>query len=306
MNDRSVIENSIATSNNTEGFKPEPISGGMKFTSARTITVRNNEANNNGRGTGIWMDVSSLNITMVNNTANSNLKYGLEAEISAKGIFANNITWNNKEAQIILFDAGGFKVFNNEMGGGNWHGLKLAQDQRRQADGKYLEGRDPRYIDKVDPDIPWLTENVVISNNVFGNKGSFTRGCYQLYGLDGRSNRAMDDWNITIDGNLFNKKTDSTQPTMVGWGGDDNVTMQLYETPQALAAAKNPQWVNAQISGSKRIEDMGPDKTTYQWAAKPVPQDVASATGLPAGAILLGTRYGSSSSTSSVGYIASN
>ena len=76
---------------------------------------------------------------------------------------------------IIIFDSGGLKIFNNEIGGSNWHGLKLAQDQRRQADGKYLEGRDPRYLNQV--------------------------------------------------------------------------------------------------------EDMGQDKTTYQWAAKPVPQDVADATG---------------------------
>jgi hypothetical protein len=291
LTDNSVIQNSIATDNDSEGFKPEPVSGGMKFTSARTITVRNNETNANGRGTGVWMDVSSLDITMVNNTANDNRKYGLEAEISARGIFANNLTWNNKEAGIILFDAGGFQVFNNEIGGSNWHGLKLAQDQRRQADGKYLEGRDPRYLNQVDPEIPWLTENVVVSNNVFGNRGNFSRGSYQLYGLDGRSNRPMDDWNITIDGNLFNTKTDASQPTMVAWGEGDNVTLQIYESPAALAAAKNPAWVNAQIPGSKRIEDMGPDKIAYQWAARPIPQDVAAATGLPAAAKLLGTRY---------------
>ena len=75
---------------------------------------------------------------------------------------------------------------------------------------------------------------------------------------------------------------------MVAWGEADNVTLQLYQPPAALAAAKNPAWVNAQIPGTKRIEDMGPDKTAYQWAAKPVPQDVAAATGLTASAKLLG------------------
>jgi hypothetical protein len=78
---------------------------------------------------------------------------------------------------------------------------------------------------------------------------------------------------------------------MVAWGEGDNITLQIYESPAALAAAKNPAWVNAQIAGTKRIEDMAPDKVSYQWAAKPIPQDVADATGLPADAELLGTRY---------------
>ena len=291
INDDSLVQNSIASENNTEGFKAEPVAGGMKFTSARTITVRNNEANSNGKGSGIWFDVSCYNMTLVNNTANSNLKYGLEAEISGKGIIANNIAWNNKEANIILFDANDFKVYNNEVGGGNWHGIKLAQDHRRQASNNYLIGRDPRYPDRIDPEVTWLIKNIVISNNVFGNKGDFDRGIYQLYGLDGRSNWSMDSMNVTIDGNLFNKKTDARQPTMVAWGGSDNVSLTLYETPEALAAAKNPAWVNAQIPGSKRIEDMGPEKTTYQSVAKPLPADVAAAMGTTSGSQHLGTRY---------------
>jgi parallel beta-helix repeat protein len=281
----------VASENNTEGFNGAPVSGGMKFTSARTITVRNNEANSNGKGSGIWFDVSCYNMTLVNNTANANLKYGLEAEISGKGIIANNITWNNKEAGIILFDANDFRVYNNDVGGGNWHGIKLAQDQRRQSDSKYLIGRDPRYLDRVDPEVTWLTKDIVISNNVFGNKGDFDRGIYQLYGLDGRSNWSMDNMKVTIDGNLFNKKTDASQPTMVAWGGNDNVSLTLYETPAALAAAKNAAWVNAQIPGSKRIEDMGPEKIAYQWVAKPLPGDIAAAIGKPTGSKQLGTKY---------------
>ncbi len=291
INDNSIVQNSISSENNTQGFKAEPVAGGMKFASARTMTIRNNEANSNGRGSGIWFDVSSYNMTIVNNTANSNLKYGIEAEISGKGIIANNITWNNREAGIILFDANNFKVYNNDVGGSNWHGIKLAQDQRRQADGKYPMGMDPRYPGRIDPEVTWLTKDIIITNNVLGNKGNWDRGIYQVYGLDGRSNWSMDNMNVTIDGNLFNKKTDATQPTMVAWGGDDNISLTLYETPAALAAAKNPAWINAQIPGSKRIEDMGPDKITYVWAAKPLPADIAAAIGQPAGSKQLGTKY---------------
>ena len=78
------VSNSIVSNNNTENFKDAPVSGGIKFTSARTMTVKNVEANNN-LGSGIWFDVSSYNVTIVNNTANGNTKHGIEVEVSDTG-----------------------------------------------------------------------------------------------------------------------------------------------------------------------------------------------------------------------------
>ena len=167
-------------------------------------------------------------------------------------------------------------------------GIKLVQDERRQANGLSPEGMDPRTLGQPDPTVTWITGNIVISNNVFGNQGSFGKGLYQVFGLDNRTNRAMDDWNVTVDGNLFNPKVNINSPSMVGWGKGDNVGLQLYETPASLAGAKNPAWVNAQVAGSERVEDMGPDKTTYASVAKPLPDDVAAAIGQPAGTQRLG------------------
>ena len=155
-----MISNSILSNNNTEHFKDAPVSGGMKITAARTMTVKNVEANNNV-GSGIWFDVSSYNLTIVNNTANGNTKHGIEVEVSDKGIIANNQAVNGGEDGIILFNAGNFKVFNNEVGGSSLFGIKLAQDDRRQSQlGSFPQARDSRYANKVDSTVPWITQNI--------------------------------------------------------------------------------------------------------------------------------------------------
>jgi parallel beta-helix repeat protein len=281
--DRSVFSNSIVSGNNTEKFKDAPVSGGLKFTASRMLRIDNVEANNNVT-TGIWCDVSSYQLTIVNNTANGNGKHGIEVEISDTGIIANNQAINGGEDGIILFDSGHFKVFNNEVGGSSLFGIKLAQDERRQAAlGKNPEGRDSRYKDVVDPNIPWITQDIQLSNNVFGNGGGF-----QVYALDGKTKRAVDTWRLKLTGNLFNKRAVKTNPSMVAWGKGDNVTLERYETPALLAAAKASSAPNSQIGSSKPILEMGPDKTAYGSGAVPIPTDVAAATGLTAGSRLMG------------------
>jgi parallel beta-helix repeat protein len=279
-----VVSNSIVSGNNTEVFKAEPVSGGVKFTAARTMTAKNNEVSNNN-GNGIWFDVSSYNLTVVNNTANGNTKTGIGIEVSSKGIIANNQAVNGGDAGIVLQDAADFKVFNNDVGGGRLFGIKLGQDERRQATlGSFSEARDPRYANVIDPDITWITQNIQLCNNVFGNGGYF-----QTYMLDGRTNRAVDTWNVTINGNLFNKRVIQTDPTMVAWGKGDNTTLERYEAPATLAAAKNSSWKNAQISTSESILSLASYKDTYASTAVPIPSDVAVATDrLTAGSRMLG------------------
>jgi len=286
--DNSVIKNSLVNNNNTEGFKAEPEAGGIKITSSRTITVDNVEASNNTGSTGIWFDVSCHDISMVNSTANDNTKYGIEVEISGHGIVANNQAIGG-EAGIILFDANDMKVFNNDVGNNTQYGIKLAQDDRRQANlGTQPAGRDPRRVNVVDPTVTWITSNVEVSNNAFG-KGN--RSHSHLYALDGRTNRAVDTWNLKVTGNLFNKaKFLSSETTMVSWGTGDNVTVERYETSAALSSAKGSSWENAQLATSKVIADMGQDKAANAAVAVPIPTDVAEASSLAAGAKLIGAQ----------------
>lgn len=282
MNDNSIIQNSIASNNNTQAFKDAPVAGGIKITASRTFTVKNVETRNN-LGTGIWFDVSCYNMTIVNNVSSGNRKHQIEVEVSDRGIIANNVATGG-ESGIILFNSGNFKVFNNEVGGSTLFGIILSQDERRQASaGLYPYARDPR-APIPDPTVPWLTRNIVVSNNVFGNGGYF-----QFYALDKKTAIGVNSWNVTINGNLFNARLARTDPTMVAWGrGGDNVTLERYETPAALAAAKNTGWRNAQITSAKPLSAMAADKVAYVSVAVALPTEVAAATGLAAGSRRLG------------------
>jgi parallel beta-helix repeat protein len=281
--DNSVVRNSIVSDNNTEGFKDAPVAGGIKFCASRTITIKNNEASNN-LGTGIWFDVSAYDLTIVGNSTNGNRKYGIEVEVSSKAIVANNEATGG-EAGITIFDSGNLKIFNNNVGGSTQAGIKLIQDERRQAKiGSFTEARDTRSMNMVDPKMPWLTENLQVANNVFG-----LGGAYQIFALDGRTNRAVDTWNLTIDGNLFNPRPTKADPTMVAWGKGDSTTVERYETPAALAAAKGKTWRNAQIPKPKTMAAMATERAGYASTAVPLPADVAAATGFAAGAKVLGT-----------------
>ena len=76
---------------------------------------------------------------------------------------------------------------------------------------------------------------------------------------------------------------------MVAWGKGDHLTVERYETPAALAAAKGTSWKNAQIPGPKTLAAMAADRAAYTATAVPLPADVAEAAGFVAGAKVLGT-----------------
>jgi parallel beta-helix repeat protein len=275
-----VIRDSVVTLNNGQGFKPAPVSGGIKVTRSRGVTIVNNDTSSNNESSGIWLDESVYNANVSNNTSSSNGYTGIQLELSDTAIVANNET-NGQETGILIYNTGNVKIFNNNIGGNRIFGVKLAQDERRQAVAKFA-GQDPRRP-AVDPTVPWLTRNIALSNNVFGNGGRF-----QFYALDGVTKIPVDKMNVSISGNLFNKRVATTGPTMVAWGGNNGSTLERYETPTALAAAKGTSWKNAITGSSMPIAQMASLASDSSAIAVPLPQDVAKAIGKPAGSAVVG------------------
>jgi trimeric autotransporter adhesin len=102
---------------------------------------------------------------------------------------------------------------------------------------------------------------------------------FQVYALDRKTNIPADKMNLTINGNDFNTRDIKAQPTMVGWGGSDNVAVTRYETPAALAAAKNPSWRNLQdMATGSQVSLVSTDSV-----AVPLPAAVAASIGVPTG-----------------------
>ncbi|MTD12753.1 DUF1565 domain-containing protein [Nakamurella sp. YIM 132087] len=273
------ITDSIVQDNNLEEFKPAPVSGGIKITRSRDVSFIGNDVSRN-LSAGIWCDESCYDITVVDNIANDNSTTGIQLEISELAVVANNQTiGNNIGIQII--NTGGVRIFNNEIGDSTQFGIKLAHDQRRNANTS-LAGHDPQRPNP-DPTVPWIIKNITVSNNVFG-----TGGLYQFYALDGKSNVSADAMKITITGNLFNEWHAKGDTKMVGWGGGDNVTVTNYNAPDELADAKNSSWKNVGVDPGHSVADAMPSASKSGSVAVGLPSDIAALLGQPAGARKLG------------------
>jgi hypothetical protein len=271
--DGLVIQDAVVSGNNSERFNPAPSAAGIKVTRTRGLTIRNTESSNNF-SRGIWADESVYDMTFVGNRTIGNTEAGIEIEISDTAVVADNVSTGNKIG-VLIFSSGNIKVYNNYVGGNSFMAIQVVQDRRRQSNRAHI-GRDPR-APVPDPTMPWLVRNIEIVNNVFGSQGLF-----QFYALDKETRIPADRMNIRLDGNLFAAKVAGRDPTMVAWGGSNNVQLSRYQTPQDLARAKNPKWRNATARAGLTQESMLAEARRSD-VAVPLPRDVAQAVGQPAG-----------------------
>jgi nitrous oxidase accessory protein NosD len=271
---RLVVRDSVIAGNNSERFKPAPVSGGIKITRSRDVEVVNNDTGRN-YGSGMWFDESCYDLTVTGNDSNDNEYTGIQLELSDTAVVADNSTTGGQTG-INVFDSGNVQLYNNTMGENSKFALTLLQDERRQSVASF-DGQDPRRP-AVDSTVPWLTRNITISNNVFANGGGFS-----IYALDKRTNIPVDRWNLQITGNLFTKRVATTDPTMVAWGQGDNSTLVRYETPAALAAAKNASWRNTMTTASTSVSGMSSYLTAAAGLAVALPGSIASLLGQPSG-----------------------
>lgn len=266
--DRFTASNSILRDNNSEHFKPQPVAGGIKITSTNTLRLENNDVSDNNEGLGIWLDVYSSNFTIAGNTLKDNGEVQMEIEMSANGIVANNDVRGGTTG-IRIYDSEKVKVFNNEIGTYSLFAFNISQDARWKSSAK------SGFSLKVNA--------IAFSNNVIGCGKTF-----QFYARDGETNISADKMSLTITGNLFSKRVATSDPTMVAWGAGDNSTVVRYETPAALAAAKNSGWSNAQTSTCGTVESMSAAVSAAAGTATPLPSDVAAAMRTQAGRKIVG------------------
>ncbi|MDN3497246.1 right-handed parallel beta-helix repeat-containing protein [Planococcus sp. APC 4015] len=273
---RSVIRDSIASYNNVEKFKDAPVAGGIKVTRSRDFTLSNTEASNN-TGSGIWFDESSYDMKILHNSANDNTTTGIQLEISAKATIAGNEALGGGTA-VIIMNTSDVVITNNNFGGGTFNGVSLKQDERRQA-ATGAVGRDPR-MGGVDTTVPWIVQNIWIVNNVFGVTGENA-----IRMIDGKTNRAVDTWNVSIIRNVFSSRTPGK---MVLWGKGDNRSFEIYDTPGALAAAKGSSWINVKVAGVETVAQLSDDRIQHAQMAIPASADLARLLGWTTGVKRLG------------------
>ncbi len=280
-----TIQYSELSANNTHHFNGFPAAAGIKVSTVNGLVIRGNVVKNNQRTDGIWTDQNTTNFTIVDNVVTSDGTRGKDAttgimnELSDSGIVAGNVISGFQEG-ITMFDTGDVKIINNTVYNNSTWGIGLTQDDR-YVPGHSTEG--PSIAASASN--PWLIRNETVQNNVFADSPG---GMFQFYVLDKSTNRPASSMNLDVEGNLFTHKDTGSQPTMVGWGGSDNVTVANYQTPADFAAGVGQAWVNAQTPTATAITAMASYLSTQAAVARPLSADVAAALGVAAGTQHLG------------------
>lgn len=155
---RVLVEGNTINYNNVEHYAKKWGAAGVKFFKTDGLIWRNNIVENNFAA-GMWIDESSLNSTVVNNTVRYNEGIGIHFELSHKATIACNVVGQN-DVGIMIADSSNAQVYNNKLS--NNKRQTVVKDSKRENTntGEIAQG------------ITWTSRNNVIKNNVISNNNS--------------------------------------------------------------------------------------------------------------------------------------
>lgn len=287
--DGLVLDGVRATGNNTERFNFAPVSGGVKITRARGLTVTDSVFADN-LGPGLWFDESVYDATVTGNDVLRNAGNGISFEISSTGLIADNVVAGNGQTGLKINNASHMNIWNNTVVDNAGRPMWVVQDSRL-ASNLSTPGHDPRQK-LPDPMVTWLLGPVTIRNNVIG--GGAASNCL-LCGQDSQLFRSATSMGITADGNAYSRTSAGSPRLVVHWpvGARDP---KVYETIAAFRAAFGQERTGAEFTGAPILGAgfrLTPAVAAQAPAiAHPVPTALASRMGFAAGEERLGARVG--------------
>lgn len=161
-----LFEDNYASYNNIERFSTAFDAAGVKFLKADDQIFRYNTLENN-LASGLWLDVSITDATVVGNYANNNLAIGIFFEVSSRAILAFNLATGN-DVGMRVSGSNRVRVFNNTLadnGRGGGRALWIFDSNRVNtvANGNTNQA----IVDaEVAAGIDWETYDVTIKNNI--------------------------------------------------------------------------------------------------------------------------------------------
>jgi hypothetical protein len=219
---------------------------------------------------GLWLDESVSNATVIANTIQDNHGNGFFFEISAVAIVADNTIVGNSGDGMKINDSNQVRAWNNEISG-NGRNIELVQDSR-DANDPSTPGHDPRRP-IPDPGMTWLLGDIHIMDSVLGAGPQ-----YHLYIRDYTNSRSASQMRISIDGNLFDRSDKS---------GDAEVVWQ--STPTTLSVITTVTQLAATGAGSHNGETTSAATvTSIAPVPQPIPADIAALIGQPSGVTKVG------------------
>ncbi len=135
--DGVLVDGNEIDHNNTAGYDDGWEAGGSKWVKTSNLVLTGNNAHDN-YGTGLWIDIENVNVTVENNTVTNNAKHGIFYEISYAGIIRDNVVYGNDRDAIKIGDSSSVEVAGNIVtvvaSDTSGYGIRLYQDDR-QSDG---------------------------------------------------------------------------------------------------------------------------------------------------------------------------
>jgi parallel beta-helix repeat protein len=248
-------------------------------TRSRNVTVADSVISGN-LGNQLWFDESVYNMTVTNNDIVRGTGYGVVLEISDTATIANNRIIGNAVDGLFISGTGNVDVWNNTFSG-NARNINIVQDARR-ASQVSTPGHDPRQP-LPDPTMPWVTQNITLSNNVIADGTYKCMVCVEDFSHE----RSAAQMNIVSNGNVF-KRTSATTPVWAAVWSTGAGNPAIYNTIAEYSAATGQDRNSVAIDGGSAATLAATIASSAATASRPLPAKVAPLVKQAAGARHLG------------------
>lgn len=276
-----------ASGNNTEHFNLSPVSGGLKITRVRNISITDSVFSGN-EGPGLWMDESVYNARVTGNDLTDNVGHGLSFEISAKAVLADNLVKGNGGNGMKLNNSSDLQVWNNTFVDNRGKPLWLVQDSR-VASNLSTPGHDPRQP-LPDPTVTWLLGPATVKNNIFVRTSSICFLCVE----DSALHRSAAAIGVTADGNVYNRPTTSSPSWLVVWA-NGGANPLVFSSLSSVRSTVGQEAHGAEFTGAAVIDAQAKPTSgllaVESTTAQPLPTSVAALVGRVPGALHLGVWF---------------
>ena len=281
--DNITVVNLLAAGNTAERFNTSPVSGGMKITRSRGVSVTNSAFVGN-YGQGFWTDMAVYDMTFASNDYLRNLGNGLVIEISGKATVADARAIGNVQAGIKVDSSADVQIWNSTLADNN-RDVNITQSTRRGTNASDY-GHDPRRP-FPDPTMTWISSGAQVRNSVLSGSTGNCLLCMEDYSHQ----YSAATLNTVVSNTLFQRPSSSQPGWIVVWsrGAGDPA---IYSTLGAFQGATGQGKATTELIGPSLVTAAGALTGAAQAQAGAVatvpPAAIASLVGQPGGVPHLG------------------